>query len=117
MIRFGQMIIGCGIIMLALPFGNSTLWPGFFMIGLGCAPIFPSLLHETPENFGEAYSQAIMGIQMASAYIGITVMPPLFGWLASYIGFNIFPVFIGIILLIKIIMVELLNKKIDSITL
>jgi fucose permease len=84
------------------------------MIGLGCAPIYPSLLHETPKNFGEKYSQAIIGIQMASAYIGTTLMPPVFGRLASYINFNIFPLFIGIILVIKIIMVETLNKKIDS---
>jgi fucose permease len=115
MIRLGQIIIGCGIIVLVSPFGNIILLPGLFMIGLGCAPIFPSLLHETPENFGKEYSQAIMGIQMASAYIGTTLMPPIFGWLASYIGFNIFPLFIGIILMVKIIMIEILNKKIDKI--
>jgi fucose permease len=117
MIRLGQGIIAFGIIVLVLPFENSTLLPGLFLIGLGCAPIFPSLLHETPENFGEKYSQAIMGIQMASAYIGTTLMPPLFGWLASYIHFSIFPIFIGIILLLKIIMVEILNKKVDNIKL
>jgi fucose permease len=114
MIRLGQILIGGGIIVLVLPFGNSTLLPGFFMIGLGCAPIFPSLLHETPGNFGGEYSQAIMGIQMASAYIGTTLMPPIFGLLASHIGFNIFPVLIGIILILKIIMVEILNRKIDN---
>jgi fucose permease len=114
MIRLGQIIIGGGIIVLVLPFGSSTLLPGLFMIGLGCAPIFPSLLHETPKNFGGEYSQAIMGIQMASAYIGTTLMPPIFGRLASNIGFNIFPIFIGIILIIKIIMVEILNRKIDN---
>jgi fucose permease len=84
------------------------------MIGLGCAPIYPSMLHETPKNFGEEYSQVMMGIQMGSAYIGITLMPPIFGRLASYMSFNIFPVFLGIILVIKIIMVEALNKKIDK---
>ncbi|GHU13382.1 MFS transporter [Spirochaetia bacterium] len=115
MIRFGQGIIAFGIIILVLPFGNSTLLPGLFLIGLGCAPIFPSLLHETPENFGEEYSQAIMGIQMASAYIGTTLMPPLFGWIASYLSFNIFPIFIGVILIVKIIMLEVLNKKIKNI--
>jgi fucose permease len=114
MIRLGQTLIGGGIIILVLPFGNSTLLPGLFMIGLGCAPIFPSLLHETPRNFGGEYSQAIMGIQMASAYIGTTLMPPIFGWLASHIGFNIFPIFIGIILILKIIMTETLNRKIDN---
>ena len=114
MIRLGQIIIGCGIIVLVLPFGNITLLPGLFMIGLGCAPIYPSLLHETPKNFGEENSQAIIGIQMASAYIGTTLMPPIFGWVASQISFNIFPVFIGIILVIKIMMIEVLNRKIDK---
>jgi fucose permease len=112
MIRLGQVIMGCGIVVLVLPFGNSTLLPGLFMIGLGCAPVFPGLLHETPENFGEDHSQAIMGIQMASAYIGTTLMPPIFGRLASYTGFGIFPVFIGIILVINVIMTEILNKKV-----
>jgi fucose permease len=115
MIRLGQIIIGCGIIVLILPFGSITLLPGLFMIGLGCAPIYPSLLHETPENFGGEYSQAIMGIQMGSAYIGTTLMPPIFGWFASQISFNIFPVFIGIILVIKIMMIEVLNRKIDKV--
>ena len=115
MIRLGQIIIGCGIVVLILPFGNSTLLPGLFMIGLGCAPIFPSLLHETPKNFGGEHSQAIMGIQMGSAYIGITIMPPIFGRVASYTGFSIFPLCIGIILILKILMVEVLNRKIDRI--
>jgi len=113
MIRLGQIIIGCGIVMLVLPLGNSALLPGFFMIGVGCAPIYPSLLHETPQNFGEEYSQAMMGIQMGSAYIGTTLMPPIFGRLASITSFVIFPIFIAIILVIKIIMVEILNRKVD----
>jgi fucose permease len=91
------------------------LLPGFFMLGFGCAPIFPSLLHETPQNFGQDKSQAIMGIQMASAYTGTTFIPPLFGKITSFTGFAVFPLFIGIALLIKIIMVETLNKKIAGI--
>jgi fucose permease len=115
MVRLGHIIIGCGIVVLVLPFGNAVLLPGLFMIGLGCAPIYPSMLHETPKNFGEDYSQAIMGIQMGSAYIGTTIMPPIFGRLATFMSFGIFPVFLGIILIIKVIMVEVLNKKIDKI--
>jgi fucose permease len=114
MVRLGQAFVACGIIALLLPFGRTLLLPGFFIIGLGCAPIYPSLLHETPRNFGSEKSQAIMGIQMASAYIGTTFMPPLFGRLASYLSFKVFPFFIGGILLLNIIMVELLNKKIDK---
>jgi len=111
MVRLGQIIIGCGIITLVLPIGNTALFCGLFMIGLGCAPIYPSLLHETPVNFGEENSQAIMGIQMASAYVGTTLMPPIFGWLASYMSFSIFPIFIGIILLLMVVMVEIVNRK------
>jgi len=113
MVRLGHIIIGCGIVVLVLPFGSVTLLPGLFMIGLGCAPIYPSMLHETPRNFGEEYSQAIMGIQMGSAYIGTTIMPPIFGRLAVFMSFDIFPVFIGIVLIVKIVMVEVLNRKID----
>jgi fucose permease len=114
MVRLGQRFIACGIIALMLPVNKVLLLLGFFIIGLGCAPIYPSLLHETPRNFGSERSQAIMGIQMASAYIGTTFMPLLFGQVTSYFGFNIFPLFIGGILIINIIMVELLNKRIDT---
>jgi len=114
MVRLGQAFIACGIIALLLPFGRTLLLPGFFIIGLGCAPIYPSLLHETPRNFGSEKSQAIMGIQMASAYVGSTFMPPLFGQIASYLSFKIFPLFIGGVLLLNILMVELLNKKIGN---
>jgi fucose permease len=115
MIRVGQCLIACGIVLLIVPVGGTALLlPALFTIGLGCAPLFPSLLHETPQNFGKEHSQAIMGIQMASAYIGTTLMPPLFGKIAVYTGFSIFPLFIGVILLIKILMVEIAHKKIDS---
>jgi len=114
MIRLGQIIMGSGIIVMILPFGNITLLPGLFMIGLGCAPIFPSLIHATPDNFGREYSQAIMGLQVAGAYIGSTLMPPAFGWLASLLGFSIFPIFIGLVLVIMIILIEVLNRNQSS---
>jgi len=114
MVRLGQGLIACGVIALMLPVGRVLLLPGFFIIGLGCAPIFPSLLHETPKNFGSEKSQAIMGIQMASAYIGTTFMPLIFGQITVYLRFFIFPLFIGGILILNIIMVESLNKRVDS---
>ena len=114
MIRLGQIIIGGGIIVMILPFGNVTLLPGLFMIGLGCAPVFPSLIHETPVNFGKEFSQAVMGLQVGSAYIGSTLMPPVFGWLASFFSFSIFPIFIGLVLVIMIVLIEALNRKVDK---
>ena len=97
----GQGVILLGLITLTLPF-QATLFPGFILIGFGCAPIFPSLLHETPKNFGELHSQSIMGMQMASAYIGITLMPLLFGELASWLGYSALTWFLGIFLAAQI---------------
>lgn len=113
MVYAGQGVIILGLIVLFLPF-KTTLLPGFFLIGLGCAPIFPGLLHETPQNFGEKYSQAIMGIQMASAYTAITLMPLLYGKLAFYLSYSSLLWFIGIVLAIKIYMTYDLNKKVAA---
>ena len=113
-VRIGYGFITCGIIALMLPAGRILLLPGFFMMGLGCAPIFPCLLHETPKNFGNEKSQVIMGIQMASSFIGALLIPPLFGQLASFTGFKLFPVFLGVLVIIFIVMFETGNKKIDS---
>jgi len=114
MIRLGQAMIGGGIIILILPLESTAALPGLCMLGLGCAPILPALLHETPVNFGERNSQAIIGLSMGSFYIGTTVLPPLFGWLASLTGFALFPIFVGIALLIKIVLVEALNRKVQA---
>jgi fucose permease len=105
MIRIGQGSILLGIIVLFLPFSGNILMIGLFLIGLGCAPIFPSMLHETPKTFGKEYSQSMMGVQMASAYIGTTCMPPLFGLLGRYVGYSLFPFYLLIILMIMILMV------------
>lgn len=115
MIHLGEALIAAGIIMMLLPFGKSLLWIGFVVIGMGCAPIYPSMLHQTPVNFGEEYSQSIMGIQMACAYIGSTFMPPVFGALASCINYIIMPFYIGGLLILMAIMVEILNKRVDAV--
>lgn len=112
MIRLGIVILAIGVVLLFIPFKATLLLPGLFMIGLGCAPIYPSLLHETPENFGTRYSQSIMGIQMACAYIGSTFMPPVFGLLARYVGYDLFPYYIGVILILLFVMVEKLHKRV-----
>ncbi len=100
----GLTAIGAGIILLFLPFSTVFAWMGLFLMGLGCAPIFPSLLHETPVNFGKENSQAIMGVQMASAYVGTTVMPPLFGLLGNQFTFKLFPIFLAFCFALMVIM-------------
>lgn len=111
MVRLGQLLIGFGVVLLLLPFSGLPLIAGLFLIGLGCAPIYPSLLHETPDNFGSEYSQSIMGMQMACAYAGTTFMPPLFGILAARISYGIFPLYLSALLVLMVFMVKLLYNK------
>lgn len=110
MVRVGQCIALLGAVSLLLPFGQIVTLAGLILIGIGCAPIYPSLLHETPENFGAQNSQSIMGMQMASAYVGTTVMPPVFGFISEYIGVGVYPVYLMIFVVGMFIMVERMNK-------
>lgn len=114
MIRLGQGIILAGIISLLLPFGESTSFLGLVLIGLGCAPVYPCIIHSTPEHFGADKSQAIIGVQMASAYIGICIMPPLFGLIANHINVALLPVYLFAILILMIVMHEMLMKKTEK---
>ena len=80
------------------------------MIGLGCAPVYPAIIHETPSNFGAENSQAVIGIQMAGAYVGATVMPPLFGIVADSINIGWYPVWLLLILALMTVMLERKNR-------
>ncbi|MEC3879627.1 MFS transporter [Parapedobacter sp. 10938] len=113
LVYIGQGVVVLGLISLLVPFDVAVM-PGFLLIGLGCAPIFPSLLHETPRNFGEKHAQAIMGMQMASAYIGITFMPLLFGRLAAYLNYSWLLGFIAVLLALQIFMTYKLNRKVSQ---
>jgi fucose permease len=90
----GVFAAALGALLLALPLPRGFALAGLLLFGLGCAPIFPNLLHITPKRFGRGYSQAVIGLQMASAYIGSTVMPPLVGWAGQAIGFGGFPYYL-----------------------
>ena len=111
MVRLGQILVAVSVIIILLPLGHIVLFAGLALAGLGCAPVFPSLLHATPANFGKANSQTIMGMQMASAYTGSTFMPPLFGFMAQRLGIGIYPVYLLIFAAGMFIMAERLNKS------
>lgn len=98
LIHLGQALIAVGIALLILPLSQTLALAGFVIIGLGCAPIYPCIIHSTPVHFGPERSQAMVGVQMASAYVGTSVMPPLFGLLVSWIGIEVLPVFLLVIL-------------------
>lgn len=111
MVRMGEGMILMGILVMLLPLGNLASLIGFSLVGLGCAPIYPCIIHSTPEYFGAERSQAMIGVQMASAYVGICLMPPFFGLLANHISIRILPLYLLLFLVIMGIMYELLNKK------
>lgn len=111
MIRLGSALIGTGIILLFLPGMKEIALLAFILIGLGCAPIYPSIIHSTPVHFGPERSQAIIGVEMASAYIGNCLMPPFFGILANHISIALLPVYLLIILALMVIMHERLVRK------
>ena len=111
MIRLGQRIIALGVVMMLLPLGATVSLVGFVLIGLGCAPIYPCIIHSTPEHFGADKSQAIIGIQMASAYVGTSLMPPLFGLIADRTTVALLPVYLTVILVLMVAMHEMLIRK------
>lgn len=92
--------------MLAVPVSSKLACMGLIVIGLGCAPVYPSLLHSTPAHFGTERSQAVVGVQMASAYIGSCLMPPLFGFLARHVAIALFPFYLLAVLLLMVFMHE-----------
>lgn len=104
LIRIGQGIILVGIFLVMLPFNEVICLIGIVLVGLGCAPIYPCIIHSTPDNFGEENSQAVIGVQMASAYVGNIVMPPVFGIIAEYIFIGSLPIYIFVILIIMFLM-------------
>ena len=111
MIRLGQVLILSGILLLLLPLGGTAGLAGLILIGLGCAPIYPSIIHSTPDHFGAENSQAVIGVQMAAAYVGILVMPPVFGLIATHISASLLPLYLLAILLLMAVMHEKLLKQ------
>ena len=111
MIRLGQSIIAIGIAALLLPFGHLFSLTGLILVGLGCAPIYPCIIHSTPIHFGAEKSQAMIGVQMACAYVGTCIMPPIFGLIANHINVALLPVYLFLILILMIYMHETLLRK------
>lgn len=110
LIRYGQWVTIAGGIILLLPLPSSFSVAGFVLVGLGLAPIYPGLLHETPTRFGKENSAKLMGYQMAVAYSGTTLIPPLFGILAARIGTGAFPIVVFILLVLMLLSAETVNR-------
>ena len=115
MIRLGILGVCFGVILIALPLENDTLaLAGLVIAGFGSAPIYPSIIHSTPANFGPSKSHAIIGIQMASAYLGATLAPPLFGFLGQAVGMWLFPFYLAALAALMLVMTEALNRSVAA---
>lgn len=110
MIRTGQGIVAVGALLMLLPAGEFLALAGLIIIGFGCAPIYPCIIHSTPGHFGADKSQAIIGVQMASAYVGTCLMPPLFGLIANHVSVALLPVYLLVFLALMVVMYERLNR-------
>ena len=114
MIRIGIAVMALGVVLILLPLRSDLpSLAGLVIFGLGCAPVYPSIIHSTPANFGKENSQAIIGVQMASAYVGSTFMPPLFGLIAQHLSLKLFPIYLALLLLALLLMTEGLNRLKD----
>ena len=111
LIRIGQCVCLAGAAMVALPAPSAVGMLGIAVIGLGTSPIYPNMLHETPRRFGARNSQAIVGLEMAFAYIGSTLIPPLFGSLASATTLHLYPWFLAACTLVMLAASEIVARR------
>ncbi len=112
LIRYGIIVTVIGVCVIALPTGSAfPSLVGLIITGVGSAPIYPSIIHSTPTNFGKENSQSLIGFQMATAYFGNTFMPTLFGFIAQNISMGLYPLFLGVFAVMMLVTTEILNKK------
>ena len=111
MIRLGLVIISFGILVLLIPTSIDVMsLIGLILVGLGCAPIYPCVIHSTPDYFGADKSQAVIGVQMASAYVGSCVAPPVFGWIANHVSIGWYPMYLAVALILMFVLHEKLCR-------
>lgn len=111
-IYIGLIILFGAIIMLLVPNATVLSIAGLFAVGFGNGSIYPNFLHLTPYNFGKDVSQAVMGSQIALAYIGVMIAPPMFGLVNSIFGSHSFPIFVSLLYIIMVIAILYLVKRI-----
>ncbi len=111
MVRVGLSVLAVGVVILLLPLGQYGAVVAFVIIGLGCAPVYPSLIHSTPSHFGKENSQAVTGLEMASAYVGTSLMPPFFGVIAEHISVMLLPFYLLFLLVILTLMHTVTTRR------
>lgn len=109
MIKIGIIVAGAEIMIITAPLGYESVLAGLVTVGIGCAPVYPNLIHSVPSLFGEERSQAVIGIQIAAGYLGMFSMPPLFGFIADIAGAGAYPYYILVLWIIMILSFRMLN--------
>ena len=107
-----RRLIRVGLLVLIPGSQYYTAMIGFLMIGTGMGPIYPSIQHMAPANFGKKYSAPVIGLQMASAYIGSTFMPTAFGFIQQYVGIGIMPVYLTVFAVLNFVFLEFAYRAI-----
>ena len=110
MIRLGIGIIVLGILLIVLPLPKTCALAGLVICGVGAAPVYPAIIHATPDNFGKENTHAIVGIQMACAYCGSTFMAPLFGVVAQYVDIRLYPFYLAFFVVLLFLLTERVNR-------
>ena len=111
LIRAGQALIFVGVALVMVPQIKALTIAGFIVTGLGCAPVYPSIIHMTPALFGEDKSQAVIGVQMASAYVGSCIAPPVYGLIANGVTPELLPAYLFVFLVLMAVTHEITQKK------
>ena len=114
MVRVGQALLALGCIFMMIPAGSTLSGIGLVVCGLGCAPIYPNIIQDTPVNYGTENSQAAIGVQMAFAYVGSTFLPSIFGALAGVGGYGLLPYFAISICVLMTVLFGIQKKIVET---
>ena len=114
MVRVGQALLALGCIFMMIPAGSTLSGIGLVVCGLGCAPIYPNIIQDTPVNYGTENSQAAIGVQMAFAYVGSTFLPSIFGALAGVDGYGLLPYFAISICVLMTVLFGIQKKIVET---
>ena len=114
MVRVGQALLALGCIFMMIPAGSTLSGIGLVVCGLGCAPIYPNIIQDTPVNYGTENSQAAIGVQMAFAYVGSTFLPSIFGALAGVDGYGLLPYFAISICVLMAVLFGMQKKIVET---
>lgn len=113
-IAIGVVILAPAVVLLLLPLNGAFAVGGLFLIGLGNGSIYPNMIHLTPHNFGKEVSQSVMGSQIAFAYIGVMLAPPMISLVSKLFGIGVYPVVLAVLYVVMVIALTLFVNRLKK---